>query len=473
MTKIQEVAITGMIELNDSSGAADWAADWNEISEGLRKDLGAQIHTQWIRPIRPGSFEPASGALNLHLPSEFSANWVRERFADRLALAWKIVRPEVRSVTIAAAPRETDAARPRAVSPAAIAPAPRAPLADSGNRISLDPSQLFTGFITGQSNVLAFNAAQRMAALEKPLFSPLYLKAATGQGKTHLLHAIGNAFAEVNPGARICYCPAEKFMNDFVSAIQRGDSMAFKARLRGFDMLLVDDIQFIIGKNSTQEEFLHTIDAILGSGKRLVVTSDRAPQALDGVDQRLLSRLAMGLVADIQPADIELRRAIISARIETMKMGDVPEDVVEFLARTISRNVRELVGGLNKLMAYAQITGQKVTLALAEEQLSDLLSANRRRITIDEIQRAVCQFYKVDRSEMSSKRRARAVVRPRQVAMYLAKVLTPRSYPEIGRKFGGRDHSTVIHAVRLIEDLRTRDADMDGDVRALLQQLES
>ncbi len=473
MTKIQEVAITGMIELNDSSGAADWAADWNEISEGLRKDLGAQIHTQWIRPIRPGSFEPASGALNLHLPSEFSANWVRERFADRLALAWKIVRPEVRSVTIAAAPRETDAPRPRAVSPAAIAPAPRAPLADSGNRISLDPSQLFTGFITGQSNVLAFNAAQRMAALEKPLFSPLYLKAATGQGKTHLLHAIGNAFAEVNPGARICYCPAEKFMNDFVSAIQRGDSMAFKARLRGFDMLLVDDIQFIIGKNSTQEEFLHTIDAILGSGKRLVVTSDRAPQALDGVDQRLLSRLAMGLVADIQPADIELRRAILTARIETMRMGEVPEEVIEFLARTISRNVRELVGGLNKLMAYAQITGQKVTLPLAEEQLSDLLSANRRRITIDEIQRAVCQFYKVDRSEMSSKRRARAVVRPRQVAMYLAKVLTPRSYPEIGRKFGGRDHSTVIHAVRLIEDLRTRDADMDGDVRALLQQLES
>lgn len=461
-----------MIELSDSNGAADWAADWNEISEGLRKDLGAQIHTQWIRPIRPGSFEPASGQLHLHLPSEFSANWVRERFADRLALAWKIVRPEVRSVAIAAAPREAEIARPRMPAPVApIAAAPRA--AEIGNRIALDPSQLFSGFITGQSNVLAFNAAQRMAAAEKPLFSPLYLKAATGQGKTHLLHAIGNAYAEVNPQARICYCPAEKFMNDFVSAIQRGDSMAFKARLRSFDMLLVDDIQFIIGKNSTQEEFLHTIDAILGAGKRLVVTSDRAPQALDGVDQRLLSRLAMGLVADIQPADIELRRAILRARVEQMRMGEIPEEVTEFLARTISRNVRELVGGLNKLMAYAQITGQKVTLALAEEQLSDLLSANRRRITIDEIQRAVCQFYKVDRAEMSSKRRARAVVRPRQVAMYLAKVLTPRSYPEIGRKFGGRDHSTVIHAVRLIEDLRTRDADMDGDVRALLQQLES
>ncbi|WP_373489113.1 chromosomal replication initiator protein DnaA [Blastomonas sp.] len=463
----------------DSNGAAgsaaDWAADWSEISEGLKKDLGAQIHTQWIRPIRTGGFDAGSGMLKLHLPSEFSANWVRDRFADRLALAWKIVRPEVRNVTIAAAPRDADLVRPRntdgtaTLPPVMSRPAP----ALTGNRIALDASQVFAGFITGQTNVLACNAAQRMAAPEKPLFSPLYLKAATGQGKTHLLHAIGNAYAAVNPGARICYCPAEKFMNDFVSAIQRGDSMAFKAQLRGFDMLLVDDIQFIIGKNSTQEEFLHTIDAILGAGKRLVVTSDRAPQALDGVDQRLLSRLAMGLVADIQPADIELRRAILRARVEQMNMGEMPEEVIEFLARTISRNVRELVGALNKLMAFVQITGQKVTLALAEEQLSDLLSANRRRITIDEIQRAVCQFYKVDRSEMSSKRRARAVVRPRQVAMYLAKVLTPRSYPEIGRKFGGRDHSTVIHAVRLIEDLRTRDADMDGDVRALLQQLES
>jgi chromosomal replication initiator protein len=210
----------------------------------------------------------------------------------------------------------------------------------------------------------------------------------------------------------------------------------------------------------------------LAEGKRLVFAADRAPQALDGVEQRLLSRLSMGLVADIMPADIELRRAILDHRLARFSPHHVPSDVVEFLARTINRNIRELVGGLNKLIAYAQLTGQAVSLQLAEEQLTDILSANRRRITIDEIQRTVCQFYRVDRTEMSSKRRARAVV-PRQVAMYLAKVLTPRSYPEIGRKFGGRDHSTVIHAVRLIEDLRTRDADMDGDVRSLLRQLES
>jgi chromosomal replication initiator protein len=262
-------------------------------------------------------------------------------------------------------------------------------------------------------------------------------------------------------------------MVEFVQALRQNQMIEFKSRLRGFDLLLVDDIQFIIGKASAQEELLYTIDALLQEGKRLVFAADRAPQALDGVEPRLLSRLSMGLVADIQPADIELRRSILENRLGRFASVDVPADVIEFLARTINRNVRELVGGLNKLIAYAQLTGQAVSLQLAEEQLTDILSANRRRITIDEIQRTVCQFYRIDRTEMSSKRRARAVVRPRQVAMYLAKVLTPRSYPEIGRKFGGRDHSTVIHAVRLIEELRSRDADMDGDVRSLLRQLES
>ena len=312
-----------------------------------------------------------------------------------------------------------------------------------------------------------------MGATEKPQFSPLYLKAATGQGKTHLLHAIGHQFLSQHPRARIFYCSAERFMVEFVQALKQNRMIEFKTRLRGFDLLLVDDLQFIIGKASAQEELLYTIDHLLSEGKRLVFAADRAPQALDSVEPRLLSRLSMGLVADIQPADLELRRSILESKLTRFAPLSVPDDVVDFLARTITRNVRELVGGLNKLIAYAQLTGQPVSLQLAEEQLTDILSANRRRITIDEIQRTVCQFYRIDRSEMSSKRRTRAVVRPRQVAMYLSKVLTPRSYPEIGRKFGGRDHSTVIHAVKLIEDLRTRDADMDGDVRSLLRQLES
>ncbi len=482
--------------------ALDLAADWSDISQGLRKDLGQQLHSQWIRPIQLGSFCKETGTLDLFLPTEFSANWVGERFADRLSLAWKIARSEVKYVRIGVHPRRR--AMPelrlgnsangaddhnargfdgrgfdgRSISGRGTHSSAAALLASGiseGLSAGLDPSLTFTEFVPGTANVLACNAAQRMAAEATPQFTPLYLKGATGQGKTHLLHAIGHAFAATRPGARIFYCSAERFMIEFVQAMRANEMLEFKARLRGFDLLLVDDIQFIIGKSSTQEELLHTIDALLAAGKRLVVAADRAPQALDGVEQRLLSRLSMGLVADIAPADIELRRKILEHRMLRFapQNHQVPSDVIEFLARTINRNVRELVGGLNKLIAYAQLTGQQVSLQLAEEQLTDILSANRRRITIDEIQRTVCQFYRVDRTEMGSKRRARAVVRPRQVAMYLAKVLTPRSYPEIGRKFGGRDHSTVIHAVRLIEDLRQRDADMDGDVRSLLRQLES
>ncbi|MFN5778122.1 MAG: chromosomal replication initiator protein DnaA, partial [Novosphingobium sp.] len=454
--------------------ALDLAADWADISRGLRKDLGNQLYSQWIRPIQLGSLCKQSGTLDLYLPNEFAANWVSDRFADRLSLAWKIARPDIRNVQIAVLPgRRAMPGLRLGREDGRRAANDGAPLAQPGDAlgmgaaelgslgqgpIGLDPSLTFASFVTGSANVLASNAAQRMAAPETPQFAPLYLKAATGQGKTHLLHAIGHAYLANHQRARIFYCSAERFMVEFVQALRQNQTIEFKARLRGFDLLLVDDIQFIIGKASAQEELLYTIDALLAEGKRLVFAADRAPQALDGVEQRLLSRLSMGLVADIQPADIELRRSILEHRLQRFSPSHVPGDVVEFLARTINRNVRELVGGLNKLIAYAQLTGQAVSLQLAEEQLTDILSANRRRITIDEIQRTVCQFYRVDRTEMASKRRARAVVRPRQVAMYLAKVLTPRSYPEIGRKFGGRDHSTVIHAVRLIEDLRTRDA---------------
>ena len=468
----------------EDAEAVNLAADWADISCGLRKDLGHQLHSQWIKPIQIGSFCKETGTLDLFLPTEFSANWVNDRFHDRLQLAWKIARSEVRKVRIQVHPGRRQlpelrldngrrAANDRGdTSVIAVA---AGTIGDAGftSSVGLDPSLTFAAFVTGETNILAKNAAERMAATEQPQFSPLYLKAATGQGKTHLLHAIGHAYLSAHPRARIFYCSAERFMVEFVQALKQNQMIEFKARLRSFDLLLVDDIQFIIGKASAQEELLYTIDALLAEGKRLVFAADRAPQALDGVEPRLLSRLSMGLVADIQPADIELRRSILESKLTRFAPLDVPDDVIDFLARTITRNVRELVGGLNKLIAYAQLTGQEVSLNLAEEQLTDILSANRRRITIDEIQRTVCQFYRIDRSEMSSKRRARAVVRPRQVAMYLAKVLTPRSYPEIGRKFGGRDHSTVIHAVRLIEDLRQRDADMDGDVRSLLRQLES
>nr|WP_232223483.1 chromosomal replication initiator protein DnaA [Sphingorhabdus lutea] len=449
------------------------AQHWDLIRSGLRRDLGARIYGQWIRPIVVGEFCDLTGTIEMVLGTDFSANWVSDHYGDRIRMAWRHADPSVRQVKFRA---RAGAAKIETIKSKIEKQDIEKPQSDqifAYNESGLDPRFTFANFVKGDGNALALTAAERMAAEEKPLFSPLYLQAATGQGKTHLMHAIGHAYRQLHPNATVIYMPAERFMMEFVTAMRRKEVMEFKARLRSADILLIDDIQFIVGKVSTQEEFLHTIDSIMGAGKRLVVAADRAPQALDGVHQRILSRLSMGLVADIQSADLDLRRAILNLRLSQMPEISVGEDVVEFLARTISRNVRELEGGLNKLLAYSQLTGRPVSRALAEEQLKDILSACRRRITIDEVQRAVSEYFRIDRSEMSSKRRARAVVRPRQVAMYIAKVMTPRSYPEIGRKFGGRDHSTVIHAVRLVEQLRQSDSDMDNDVRTLIRQLEA
>lgn len=459
-------------KLTSAKIQSDFENSWDHICSGLRRDLGAQIFGQWIKPMRLARFDVESGKLHFELPSEFAANWVRDHYADRLALAWKNSHADVSEIVFSAKDGAARIAEVKRSSSTEMT-GQNAPAMVDKFRLDLDPRMTFEEFIAGNSNVLALNAAQTMAAADKPLFCPLYLQSSTGQGKTHLMHAIGHAYRSEFPNARIIYMSAERFMIEFVSAMRKNEAMEFKGNLREADLLMIDDIQFIVGKNSTQEEFLHTVDALISQGKRIVVAADRPPQALDGVDQRLLSRLSMGLVADIQSAGLELRRDILRHRLETMPHQQVSDDVVEFLARTISRNLRELEGGLNKLLAYSQLTGREITRELAEEQLSDILSACRRRITIDEIQRTVCEYYRLERNEMSSKRRARAVARPRQVAMYLAKVMTPRSYPEIGRKFGGRDHSTVIHAVKLVEQLRGEDSEMDNDVRMLLRQLES
>lgn len=446
---------------------------WHQVREGMRRDLGAQIFGQWIKPIELGNFDVENHTLTLELPTEFTMKWVRERYGDRLTLACKAVNPAIEKLAFMT--RSGGARLAEMDAEHSLSEANGSTSTAHGGRfaLTLDPRMTFERFIEGDSNQLALRAAQKMATADAPMFNPLYLQSPTGQGKTHLLHAIGHQLRAVMPGARVIYMSAEKFMVEFVTAMKRNDSMEFKSALRNADLFMIDDIQFIVGKSSTQEEFLHTIDSLAAQGKRVVVSCDRAPHALDGIDQRLLSRLVQGLVADIQPAGLELRRQILDDRVEQLPQVELPNDIVDFLARTISRNVRELEGGLNKLVAYAQLTGQPITRELAESQLSDILSACRRRITIDEIQRTVCEYYRIDRQEMSSKRRARAVARPRQVAMYLAKIMTPRSYPEIGRKFGGRDHSTVIHAVRLIEQLRAEDSEMDNDVRMLLRQLES
>jgi len=265
---------------------------------------------------------------------------------------------------------------------------------------------------------------------------------------------------------------AEKFMVEFIRALKENDTIGFKSRLRSADLLLIDDVQFIAGKDSTQEEFFHTMNEIITANRRLVITSDRAPQDLDGIAPRILSRLSWGLVADINPADYELRLNIIDAKLSALPGVEMPRGVVEFLARRITSSIRELEGALNRIAAYAMMTGRAIDVAFVEEVLANVLRANQRRISIDEIQTQVAEHYRIRKAEMTSARRAREVARPRQVAMYLSKQLTPKSLPDIGRRFGGRDHTTVIHAVKQIERLRAADSELDADIRLLTRQLE-
>jgi chromosomal replication initiator protein len=437
---------------------------WAHVRANLRRSAGQRLFDQWLKPVvLMGSSDLDS--IHLGLPSAFLTQWVRNHYAERLLLEFKAVLPSVTSVSI-----DTIDDKPVRV---VTAEAPAIPLTPPAERPAFDPRFTFERFVTDGSNRVAFNAAMALAGTGSPQFSPLYLHSGTGQGKTHLMHAIGHEFLAANPMATAIYMPAERFMFEFVQALRAKDTHAFKTRLRGVDLLMIDDLQFIGGKDSTQEEFFHTVNEFMNSGKRLVIAADRAPQALEGFETRLAGRLGSGLVADIRQPELDLRRAIVQRKLKDMPRVSMPEEVVELLAARITSNVRELEGALNRLVAYAQLNSEAITLDFATVTLGEVLRSVQRRITIDEIQRAVSTHFAVKQIDLISERRAVAIARPRQIAMYLAKRLTTRSLPEIGRKFGNRDHSTVIHAVRLIEDLRKRDADMDGDVRSLLRQLES
>ena len=441
---------TGANVIEPADGAAVAApleAAWESIRSGLRRDLGARTFDGWLKPSELGAFEPDTGTLEMVMPSQFMADWVRSHFGERLTLAWKTVLPIVRNVRVVAA---ADAPRP---APLLILEETPAPAERDPSAPNFDPRYRFETFIVGKANEVAATAARTLATSTSVNFNPLFIHGGTGRGKTHLLHAIGHAFLSHNRGSRVVSMSAEKFMVEFIRALKENDTIGFKQRLRSADLLLIDDVQFIAGKDSTQEEFFHTMNEIITAGRRLVITSDRAPQDLDGIAPRILSRLSWGLVADINAADYELRFNII-------------------LASRVTSSVRELEGALNRIGAYAMMTGREIDVAFVEEVLANVLRANQRRISIDEIQTQVAEHYRIRKAEMTSARRAREVARPRQVAMYLSKQLTPKSLPDIGRRFGGRDHTTVIHAVRQIEKLRAADAELDADIRLLMRQLE-
>ncbi|MCA0451241.1 MAG: chromosomal replication initiator protein DnaA, partial [Proteobacteria bacterium] len=336
----------------------------------------------------------------------------------------------------------------------------------------LDPRFTFQSFVTGKSNEFAAAAAKRVAEEAKVPFNPLFLYGGVGLGKTHLMHAIAWHIRKKHPSRRVVYLSAEKFMYQFIRAMRFKDTMSFKEQFRSVDVLLVDDVQFISGKDATQEEFFHTFNALVDQNKQIVLSADKSPADLEGLEDRVRSRLGWGLVADIHPTTYELRLGILETKAE--KLGTiVPPKVLEFLAHKIVANVRELEGSLNRIVAHATLIGRPISLEGAQEVLHDILRASDRRVTIEEIQKKVAEHFAIRLADMHSPRRARAVARPRQVAMYLAKQLTSRSLPEIGRKFGGRDHTTVMHAVRKIEELRGSDIAFSEDIELLRRMLEA
>jgi chromosomal replication initiator protein len=406
---------------------------------------------------------------------------VAQHYVDRLRALWNAENCAVSAVEIVlGAPGSVADPPPMPVPAAPASPARESAetaVDDKDVSATLDPRFSFENFVVGKPNELAHAAARRVAgssvAAERVVpYNPLFLYGGVGLGKTHLMHAIAWHIRTRDPSRKVIYLSAEKFMYQFIRALRFKDTMAFKEQFRSVDVLMIDDVQFISGKDSTQEEFFHTFNALVDQNRQIVISADKSPSDLEGMEERLKSRLGWGLVADIHPTTYELRLGILYAKAELMK-SPVPAKVLEFLAHKITSNVRELEGALNRIYAHTQLVGQPITLESAQEVLHDLLRANDRRVTIDEIQKRVAEHYNIRLADMHSARRARAVARPRQVAMFLCKQLTPRSLPEIGRKFGGRDHTTVMHAVRKVEELRASDRAIAEDIELLRRMLET
>lgn len=499
---------------NDLASEPGLAAQWRRVRARLLAELGEATFNSWFKQIELIGL--GDGRVILAVPTRFIRNWLQSHYAERMATLWSEEDPNLTRVEIlvqahvsphvsqsvqnaaarAAAPR-TESAAPaartdsastmRRVTPPAVtlprssaAPASRDAVPpgfeDAGVGAPLDPRFTFENFIVGKSNELAHAAAHRVADATDVTFNPLFLYGGVGLGKTHLMHAIAWEIRRRQPERKVLYLSAEKFMYQFVRALRFKDTMAFKQQFRTVDVLMIDDVQFISGKESTQEEFFHTFNALIDHNRQVIISADRSPSDLEGIEERIRSRLGWGLAADIHPTDYELRLGILQAKCEEMlgRNGPItmPAGVLEFLAHRIVSNVRELEGALKRVVAYASLVGRPITLEMSQDVLRDLLRCNDRKVTIEEIQRRVAEYYNVRLADMLSARRARAVARPRQVAMWLSKQLTTRSLPEIGRKFGGRDHTTVIHAVRKIDELRQADSGMDEDVDLLKRMLE-
>jgi len=448
---------------------------WARVRGRLRTEVGAAAFKSWLKPLTLR--EVRGGTVRLTVATRFMRDWVAAHYGDRLRELWRDEDNSVRAIEISvdpalvnAATRPDDELEPSRSSRSRVS----TPSDSFDHNISapLDPRLTFENFVVGKPNEMAHAASQRVADAQTVPFNPLFLYGGVGLGKTHLMHAIAHRIRQNKPGKRVIYLSAEKFMYRFIRAMRYKDTMAFKEQFRSVDLLMIDDIQFFSGKDSTQEEFFHTFNALIDENRQVVISADKPPFDLERMEERLRSRLGWGVVADIHPTTYELRLSILESKADQLEAA-VPSKVLEFLAHKIASNVRELEGALNRIVAHSDLVGREISLENTQELLHDLLRASDRHVTIEEIQKRVAEHYAIRLSDMHSARRARAVARPRQVAMYLSKQLTTRSLPEIGRKFGGRDHTTVMHAVKRIEQLRATDAGFAEDIDLLRRMLES
>jgi chromosomal replication initiator protein len=466
-------------EINDAEPASN--AEWARLLGRFKREVGEAAYRSWLLPVRLLRVEDGEAVIGA--PTRFLRDWIATHYADRLLALWRTENRQIGRivvvVSVAEGMSETLAAPPRpqrAAMASAGEPGTGSEAGDDKVQLSaLDGRFTFENFVVGKPNEFAHAAARHVAeACASPLhtvpFNPLFLYGGVGLGKTHLMHAVAWHVRKHAGLRKVIYLSAEKFMYQFVRALRFKSTMDFKEEFRSVDLLMIDDLQFISGKDSTQEEFFHTFNALVDQNRQIVISADKSPSDLEGLEERVRSRLGWGLVADLLPTTYELRLGILESKAEQNGVP-VPRKVMEFLAHKITSNIRELEGALNRITANMRLCGRPITLEAAQEELRDLLRSHERRLTIDEIQRRVAEHYNIRLSEMTSDRRARAVARPRQVAMYLAKQLTTRSLPEIGRKFGGRDHTTVIHAIRKIEELKLTDPTIAEDVELLGRML--
>lgn len=470
-TKLSERGVQSDLHDISLEPTAEIKKTWKKVHQDMRKEFGEAIFRSWLKPLTLQAFY--HGTMEVSVPTRFMRDWIQTHYAERILGMCSEASEDVKKLQIVVVQNAIlDDVEPQ---PQATETQIKEANENRKNEVAeisspLDARFTFDSFVVGKPNALAHAAARRVVESEGVPFNPLFLYGGVGLGKTHLMHAIAHAIQENSPEKTVMYLSAEKFMYQFVKALRANETMNFKECFRSVDVLMIDDIQFIAGKESTQEEFFHTFNALVDQNKQIIISADKAPSDLSGLDERLRSRLAWGLVADIHPTTYDLRLGILQSKREQLG-ANAPDSVLEFLALKVTSNIRELEGALNRIVAHADVSGAEITLETTQEVLQDLLRSHDRRITIDEIQRKVAEHYNLRLSDMHSARRARNVARPRQVAMYLAKILTARSLPEIGRKFGGRDHTTVMHAVRKVEELIEEDAQIAQDVDVVRRAL--